>query len=169
MVSSTKRRLKPRWSPRRPNDATQLLTSVLKLIAFKNDPKTLRKVPKMTQYKCYVTGEKAKADPYYFGTETRLVLWLSEETFAHFIIRAGKDTMHKQIRGDIKNICMELAAIAAKLAGFGVNTEEYIDTSIEGAIKVDKFENLLTQKTESGVRILRKIKEDYKQTNKLTS
>jgi hypothetical protein len=122
----------------------------------------------MSTAACYVTGETIGLSPYYFGTEQHVRLALTQEAFGYFIVRAGKDTMHQQIMADIKNAVMELDAAEKQRAATKINTDASIDASIESAIKADKLANLLTQKCESGVRILRSLKKEFEQTGKLS-
>lgn len=126
---------------------------------------------------CYVTGEPVSTrDTYYFGSEAHVILRLTQPSFAHFVIRAGKDVMHKQIMADIKQVCDDTDAFKAKeLQSASLkpdNTDTYIDAAIDRAIRADKLDgrlgNLLTQKCESGIRILRQMKKEFDQTGKLS-
>jgi DNA-binding transcriptional regulator YbjK len=117
---------------------------------------------------CYVTG-KDLTTTYYFGSADHVILNLTQDAFAHFVIRAGKDTMHSQIMADVK-AAVEAAQKKALVGKSALpNSDEYIDARIEYAMCIDKLGNLLTQKCESGVRILRAMKADYKKTGKLSS
>jgi hypothetical protein len=131
----------------------------------------------MTIKTCYITGEPVSTrDTYYFGTEAHVILRLTQPSFAHFVIRAGKDKMHSQIMADIKQVCDDIDAFKAKELQSGSlepdNTDTYIDAAIDRAIRAEKLDdrmaNLLTQKCESGIRILRLMKKDFDQTGKLS-
>jgi len=119
---------------------------------------------------CYITGRpKNETECYYFGSETRVLLRLTQEAFAHFIIRAGRDTMHKQIMDDIKTNAEGIKAFSQEFPEAPTDVDTYIDAAIKLAILTDEREKLLTQKCESGVRILRQMRKDYQTNGKLTS
>lgn len=123
---------------------------------------------------CYITGKPVGGtDSYYFGTPAHVLLRLTQSAFAHFVIRADKDAMHQQIMGDIKQCVDDIDDFQKKHGGLKPdNTDTYIDKAIDIAILADKLqsrlENLMTQKCESGVRILRAIKRDFQATGKLS-
>jgi hypothetical protein len=117
-----------------------------------------------TTPKCYVTG-KDYPQQYFFGTENHVVLDLSQEVFAHFIIRAGKDTVHMEIMRDLKASYDKIEAFKKEHPTKPQEREAYIDA----AIALNKVYNLLTQKCESGIRILRQMKRDFEKNGKLTS
>jgi hypothetical protein len=117
---------------------------------------------------CYVTGDKLTSS-YYFGSEGHIVLALSQPTFAHFILRAGKDKMHQTIMGELKEACEKLDAFLDANPLKPEDDDAYIDAAIEKSILSDKVHNLLTQKAESGARILREMKKDFVNTGKLSS
>lgn len=119
---------------------------------------------------CYVTGRpKNETECYYFGSESRVLLRLTQEAFAHFIIRAGKDTMHKQIMSDIQENANTIKAFTQEFPECPTDADIYIDAAIKSAILSDEREKLLTQKCESGVRILRQMRKDYQANGKLAS
>ncbi len=148
---------------------------------------------------CYATGKTEGLQFYCFGSRDHVRLALSQDAFAHFIIRAGKDDVHQEIMRDLREINDKLNDFSAraansmismfdnataskltKLHSEGTTTESldidgeftydaYIEASMERAILLDKMQNLLTQKAESSVRILRQIKKDYETMGKLTS
>ena len=124
---------------------------------------------------CYITGKPTTIrDTYYFGSEGHVVLQLTQSAFAYFVIRAGNDVMHKEILADIKQAVDDVIAFKVKHdadPSIG-NTDSYIDMAVDRSIRADKLDtrmaNLLTQKCENGVRILRKIKKDFEDTGKLS-
>lgn len=118
--------------------------------------------------KCYVTG-KEHTQQYYFGSEAHCVLRLSQDAFAHFILRAGKDLTHGQIMGDIKKVCDDIEAFAKEYPTKPENIDSYIDASINLNILLDKQAAFLTQKCESGTRILRQMRADFQKNGKLSS
>lgn len=135
-------------------------------------PTPSTKIPAPPAVRCYVTGKKkneSALNSYYFGSEAHVVLTLSQEVFAHFIIRAGKDTMHQQIMKELREANDNIDDFLNKNPLPPLDDDEYIDASIEKSILVDKMANLLTQKAESGVRILRQMKKDYEATGRLSS
>jgi len=121
-----------------------------------------------TTTKCYITG-KDYPTQYYFGTEAHVVLSLAQDAFAHFILRAGKDVVHNQIIKDIKQVCDDIEAFEKEYPTKPADVDSYIDASISLNILVDRRNALLTQKCESGIRILRQIKADFQRTGKLSS
>lgn len=121
-----------------------------------------------TTPKCYVTG-KDYPSQYFFGTEQHVVLDLSQEVFAHFILRAGKDTVHMEIMRDLKTNFDAIEAFKKEHPTKPQEKEAYIDAAIALNMLVDKENNLLTQKCESGIRIVRQMKRDFEKNGKLSS
>ena len=118
--------------------------------------------------KCYVTDKAVGLNLYYFGSENHVRLALCQEAFAHFILRAGNDPMHKEIMRDIEEAIDAVADVDDRWDLTEKNTDSRIDISIERAMKMDTLTKLLTQKCESGVRILRQLKKEYERNGKFT-
>ena len=118
--------------------------------------------------KCYVTG-KDYPQQYFFGTEGHVVLNLVQEAFAHFIIKAGKDQVHMEIMRDLKKNHDDIVAFEKEYPTKPEETESYIDAAISLNMLMDKQAALLTQKCESGVRILRQMKSDFAKNGKLSA
>jgi hypothetical protein len=121
-----------------------------------------------TNKKCYITGQDHTQE-YYFGTPGHVLLSLTQDAFAHFVIRAGKDTMHRQIMADIKALYEKIDAFSAEHQLPPEEDDRYVDAAIHLNILADEKAKLLTQKCESGVRILRQIRADFQKHGKLSS
>lgn len=121
-----------------------------------------------TTPKCYVTGKEYPSQ-FFFGTESHVVLHLAQDAFAHFVIRAGKDTVHMEIMRDLKTNFDKIEAFKKEYPTKPQETESYIDAAISLNMLMDKQAALLTQKCESGVRILRQMKREFEKNGKLSS
>lgn len=126
-------------------------------------------------YKCYVTGS-TEVDPlfnsYYFGSARHVLTTLTQMAFSYFNIRAEKDQVHTQIMADMKAKHEEMEAFKKKIEEQDkrepLTDDQFFDASIQLNIYADEYQALITQKAESGLRILRKMREDYQKNGKLT-
>lgn len=130
---------------------------------------------------CYITGTPTSHETFY---GERVFLPVSQEAFAHFVIRAGKDAEHVSIMARIKDFAERRKNFEDEyLAGQNglingqdhilsledVDQESYIDIAIKQARFNTELSGLLTEKAESGIRILKVMKTDYLLTKKLSS
>jgi len=112
----------------------------------------------MSMAKCYVTG-LAPTEKYYFGSEDRLVVALTQEAFGRFILAASKDDEHCANMARVQDAAERLKKLAAKKT---VINDELIDQAIELHPLLDELNAALTDKMISGVRILRQLRASYK-------
>lgn len=116
--------------------------------------------------KCYVSGQNEPVKLYSFGEQ--VVLPLTQEVFAKFILRAGEDEEHRSIMADIKVMAEDLEAQEREIRA-AIN--DWSDGfKVEGDLaqmQVDYRKNDLAllqrlhDKAISGLRILNDIKREY--------
>ncbi len=127
---------------------------------------------KSDDFSCYVTGASQEyIQPYSFGDS--IILPLTQEAFAHFVIRAKKCPIHETIMQKLKKNYDDGQVIVAKYkpkkGSFSVldtkptlNDDSFIDTQL-AATKVDaEHIALLSEKAHSGIRILRAMRDQYR-------
>lgn len=73
------------------------------------------------------------------------------------------------IMRDLKANCDKIEAFKLEYPTKPTESEAYIDAAIALNMLVDKENTLLTQKCESGIRILRQMKRDFEKNGKLSS
>lgn len=135
----------------------------------------------MQKTPCYVTGIPTTHQTFYGG---QVYLKVSQDAFAHFIIRAGKDPSHRAIVERVTALADEYEHYQDEhLAGQrGFMDDQGNITSIEGldndsyialALQIGHYKaqiaTLMQEKAVSGIRILRQMREDYQKTGKLSS
>jgi len=128
--------------------------------------------------KCYVTRDH-RTRPYTFGG--RLILGLTEETFAHFILRSKKDETHQGIMArenalhpliteavlEVEKLNLRTLALG-KDHGFPPTTLDDIVEIQSRLIKLDNdYATLMVEKGQSGLRILQQMKKDFQEKGTL--
>lgn len=129
----------------------------------------------MSNKNCYVTGQ-ISAMPY--TLEKRMVIPLTQECYAHFIIRSSKNVMYQQIKKDLDSTRTKLQAYENKHLFCSTSSPDfvdnltadvYIDLLVEMAIVADKAHAFMTQLTEASVAIFRAMRDEFKKTGRVTS
>lgn len=124
---------------------------------------------------CYVT-KQTSIMPYTLGS--RIVLPLTQESYAHFIIRSGKHAGIQQINRELADLEKKVRAIENKhlfcaktSPDFLDNmpTDIYLDLSMELSIAADRAGVLSTQLVETSILILKGMRDDFQKNGKLTS
>ena len=124
---------------------------------------------------CYVTKQTAVI-PYTVGS--RIVLPLTQESYAHFIIRTGKHSGAQQIKTELAELEKKVKAIETKHLFCAktspdfldnLSTDVYLDLSVELSIAADRGAVLSTQLVETSILILKGTRDEFQKIGKLTS
>lgn len=127
---------------------------------------------------CYVT-ESDKIQQYLF--ENCFYISLTQETFAHFILRSKKDPIyqnfiersqkHNDAVKETFNVIDDIRKRSPKdglIVGIN-NADEWINLQLKALkLEIDSLQ-LHREKVENGIRILREMKNDYREMGKLSS
>jgi len=124
---------------------------------------------------CYVTKQTAII-PYTLGS--RICLPLTQESYAHFIIRSGKHlgaqqinteltVLNKKVR-DVENKHLFCAKTSPDFLD-NLPTDTYLDLSVELSITADRAQALSTQLVETSILILKGMRDEFQKTGRLTS
>lgn len=121
--------------------------------------------------RCYVTGSTRAVRQYEFGKT--VVVPLSEQAFAHFVILATKDEAHQEIHNRLLNLCLDADDIVteSKIAfPNGVPDDKYDDFIAMQLSASKKDADILQasiEKANSGLRILRELRKKFLATGSL--
>lgn len=117
---------------------------------------------------CYVTGKEGTG-AYSFGEA--VTLDLTQEVFAHFVLRAGRDPAHQKIMDKLKTNYERSTNLLDHIyeADDAHNVDRVVDLQLEaGALIAEKI-NLLIEKANSGIRILRQMRAEFKSEGRLNT
>lgn len=117
---------------------------------------------------CYVTGKENVGD-YSFGDT--VFLKLTQDTFAHFILRAGRDPAHQKIMDRLKSNYERSVDLLDRFESvkYSSDEDEVIALQLEASDLDSEKMGLLSEKAKSGVRILRQMKAEFKSEGRLNT
>lgn len=124
---------------------------------------------------CFVTG-KTLTTPYTLGG--KIVLPLEQTTYAHFIIRTSKHSVHQQIKKDLDQVADKLRVLETKHLFCprssldyleNLSQDAYVDISLEMQGHENRANELMTQLVDCSTMILRAMRDEYKKTGKISS
>lgn len=123
---------------------------------------------------CYVTNSSTTI-PYQLGD--RLLIPLTQESYAHFILRSAKHSVYQQIKKDLDTVSNKLKDLENKHIRCSrtspdflenLSYDAYFDVSIEMGMLGDKAQAYLTQVAETSVLIFRSMRDEFKKYGKLS-
>jgi len=121
---------------------------------------------------CYVTNQEG-TESCIFGD--RVMLPLSEEAHAFFVIRASRDPEFQEIQAKLESNNTGYEALKAKANALSKDhatvedrIEKFSDYTVESLQYDAELFRLCYQKAGASLRILRKMREEYQKTEKLS-